>query len=116
MRSRCPAGLSAHLDSARKFEALGPFDRRGRSLRQFDLHRRMMLYPCSYMIYSKAFDALPFAAKESVYARMWDILTGRSDEPRYTRLARADRRAVIEILQATKRDLPRYFISPSGKG
>jgi len=98
-----------------KFEALGPFDRRGRSLRQFDLHSRMMLYPCSYMIYSKAFDALPFAAKESVYARLWSILSGRSDESRYTRLPRADRRAIIEILQDTERDLPRYFTSPSGK-
>src|SRR3974377_2081942 len=60
-----------------KFEALGPFDRKGRSLRQFDLHRRTMLYPCSYMVYSKAFEALPFAAKRLVYARMRDILSGR---------------------------------------
>src|SRR5262249_2780944 len=58
-----------------KFETLGPFDRRGRSLRQFDLHTRMMRYPCSYMIYSKAFEALPAAAKKSVYERIWFVLT-----------------------------------------
>jgi hypothetical protein len=92
-----------------KFESIGPYDRRGRSLRQFDLNKRMMRYPCSYMIYSKAFDALPSGARESVYARMWDILAGRSDEPRYARIPPADREAIIEILQDTKRELPRYF-------
>ncbi|PWU07643.1 MAG: hypothetical protein C5B51_09645 [Terriglobia bacterium] len=92
-----------------RFETLGPFDRRGRSLRQFDLHRRMMLYPCSYMIYSKAFIALPLAAKRLVYARMRDVLNGRSKEPRYARMSPSDRQAVLEILRDTKRDLPQYF-------
>lgn len=89
-----------------KFEALGPFDRRGRSFRQFDLRRRMMVYPCSYMIYSKSFEALPFAAKRLVYARMRDILTGHSAEPRYARMSRWDRQAVLEILRDTKSDWP----------
>ena len=87
-----------------KFEALGPYDRRGRSLRQFDLNRRMMRYQCSYMIYSKAFDALPPGARQSVYARIWDILAERSEEPRYARMTRADRKAVFQILSDTKRD------------
>ena len=43
------------------FEKQGPLDRRGRSLRQFDLTRRMFRYPCSYLIYSEAFDAMPIA-------------------------------------------------------
>jgi hypothetical protein len=87
-----------------RFESVGPFDRTGRSLRRFDLNRRMMRYSCSYMIYSKAFDALPSNATESVYARIWDILEGRSREPRYTRIPRPDREAVVEILRDTKRD------------
>jgi hypothetical protein len=89
-----------------KFEGLGPFDRKGRSFRQFDLRRQMMLYPCSYMIYSKAFEALPFAAKRLVYARMRDILTGRLAEPRYARMSRLDRQAILEILRDTKSDWP----------
>ena len=44
---------------AEKFAAQGPADRRGRSLRQLDLERRLLRYPCSYMIYSAAFGALP---------------------------------------------------------
>jgi hypothetical protein len=98
-----------------KFESVGPYDRRGRSLRQFDLNKRMMRYPCSYMIYSKAFDALPSGVRESVYARMWDILAGRSDEQKYARISRADRESVVEILQDTKRDLPRYFSHLQGR-
>jgi hypothetical protein len=29
-----------------------------------------MRYPCSYMIYSPAFEALPVDAKKSIYGRM----------------------------------------------
>ena len=49
---------------AQKFASEGPSDSRGRNLRQFDLQTRIFRYPCSYMIYSKAFDSLPEPAKE----------------------------------------------------
>jgi hypothetical protein len=48
--------------------AQGPKDSQGRSLRQFDLERRIMRYPCSYMIYAPAFDALPAGLNEAVPA------------------------------------------------
>jgi hypothetical protein len=48
---------------AQEFEARGPRDARGRSLRDFDLQRRIFKYPCSYLIYSEAFDAIPQPAK-----------------------------------------------------
>jgi hypothetical protein len=91
------------------FPAQGPRDRRGRSLRDFDLRNRLFRYSCSYMIYTEAFDALPPVAKEAVYARMWEILSGREKHARYSRLAPAERRAVVEILRDTKKDLPPYF-------
>ena len=94
---------------AEKFAALGPADGQGRSLRQFDLERRLLKYPCSYMIYSKAFDAMPAMAKSAVYKRMWRVLSGQERGEAYSRLASADRRAIIEILRATKKDLPGYF-------
>jgi hypothetical protein len=87
---------------AEKFTAAGPKDSHGRSLRQFDLERRMMRYPCSYMIDSAAFEGLPGVAKEAVYKRMWEILSGAEQNARYARLSPADRRAVVEILRATK--------------
>ncbi len=89
------------------FEAAGPRDRQRRSLRQFDLQRRLMRYPCSYMIYTDAFNSLPNQTKEAIYRRMWTILSGA--EP--SKLSRSDRQAVVEILRDTKPDLPAYFVS-----
>jgi hypothetical protein len=100
---------------AEKFAAQGPRDSQGRSLRQFDLKRRMMLYPCSYMIYSPAFDALPSDAKAAIYRRMWQILSGEEHSGKYASLSRADRQAVVEILRETKPGLPEYFHGDVGK-
>ena len=94
---------------AEKFAALGPADGKGRSLRQLDLDRRLMKYPCSYMIYSSAFDALPADARNVIYQRMWQILSGRDTNKKYASLTTADRQAIVEILRATKKDLPAVF-------
>ena len=95
---------------AATFSAQGPRDAKGRSLRDLDLRSRMFRYPCSYMIHTEAFDALPAAAKTAVYTRLWDILSGREKHQRYSRLTAADRRAIVEILRDTKKDLPAYFM------
>ena len=93
---------------AEKFAAQGPFDRKGRSLHQLDLKTRTMRYPCSYMIYSAAFDALPAATRDAIYQQMWRILSGAQK----SRLSLAERRAVVEILHDTKPGLPPYFSAP----
>jgi hypothetical protein len=92
------------------FGAQGPKDAKGRSLRDFDLTRRLFKYPCSYLIYSEAFDGMPQAAKTAVYARLWDVLSGKVPPRRGERtMAAAERQAIIEILRETKRDLPASF-------
>ena len=68
-----------------------------------------MRYPCSYMIYSPLFDGLPAIAKDAIYKRMWSILSGADRQEVYGRLSAADRRAIVDILRATKKDLPSYF-------
>jgi hypothetical protein len=93
----------------KKFESQGPLDSHGRSLRQLDLGKRLLRYPCSYMIYSQAFDGLPTAAKSGVYSRLWDVLSGKDKSARYSKLTAADRSAIIGILLDTKKDLPAYF-------
>jgi len=93
------------------FAAKGPRDAQGRSLREFDLRRRLFKYPCSYMIYTPAFDALPAAAKNAVYSRLWEVLSGRETNARYRTLTPQDRQAIVAILRDTKRDLPAYFSS-----
>jgi hypothetical protein len=92
-----------------RFAKAGPRDAQGRSLRDFDLRRRLFQFPCSYMIYTPAFDAMPSLARDAVYGRMWEVLSGREKQPRYRALSLADRRAIVEILRATKPGLPDYF-------
>src|SRR5262249_13221813 len=67
--TQLPSKIEGTSGFAEKFASEGPFDSKGRSLRQFDREHRLMRYPCSYMIYSGAFDALPDEGKEAVYAR-----------------------------------------------
>jgi hypothetical protein len=94
---------------AEEFATRGPQDREGRSLRQFDLERRLFRYPCSYMIYSEAFDALPDEARDAIYQRLWSIVSGNVKDGKYARLSSADRRSIVEILRETKKGLPGYF-------
>jgi len=95
---------------AERFSASGPKDRKGRSLYELDLTHRLMKYPCSYLIYSPAFDALPPMVKEPIYKRMWAILSGQEQDQRYRAvLSNADRQAIVEILRDTKKALPSYF-------
>jgi hypothetical protein len=69
-----------------------------------------MKYPCSYLIYSPAFDALPAGAKDPIYRRMWEVLSGQERDVRYREaLSLEDRQAIVEILRDTKPDLPSYF-------
>ena len=74
------------------FSAQGPFDRRGRSLRQLDLERRLLKYRCSYMIYSAAFRTLPGDVRQAIYRRTREVLSARDDT------------AVLEILGETVPD------------
>jgi len=104
-----PGPVASRSGFAERMSASGPRDRRGRSLYELDLQRRLLKYPCSYLIYSPAFDALPPLAKAPIYRRMWHVLSGETGEPRYRSLSLADRRAVVEILKDTKPDLPAYF-------
>jgi hypothetical protein len=107
-----PEGLRGGSEFAAAFRARGPIDSKGRSLREFDLGSRLMRYPCSFLIYSDAFDALPVQVRDAVYQRLWSVLSGNDRNARYARLTRADRAAIVEILRETKKELPAYFKQP----
>jgi hypothetical protein len=104
-----PAPVRGVSAFAKEFPSKGPRDSKGRSLRELDLTRRLLRYPCSYMIYTEAFDALPPAAKGIVFERMWQVLSGAATDWDYSKLTPADRRAIVEILGDTKVGLPDYF-------
>jgi hypothetical protein len=76
---------------AEAFQAVGPRDRKGRSLRDLDLATRLLRYPCSYMIYSPGFDGLPAPLRTAIYGRLKAVLEGSNP-------------AILEILRETKPD------------
>ena len=81
------------------FPQRGPRDKKGRSLRDFDLKTRLFRYPLSYMIYSETFDAMPAAVREEVYRKIFDGLNGKDP----------GRRAAIEIVRETKTGVPPHW-------
>lgn len=90
-----------------QFEARGPRDPQGRSLRDFDLKTRMFRYPCSYLIYSQAFDGLPSKLRQRVLNQLKLILEDKlQGEPakRFAHLSKQDRVNIKQILLATKPD------------
>jgi len=99
-------GVEGSSSYRKEFEARGVRDAEGRSLRDFDLKTRIFRYPCSYLIYSASFDALPEPAKGYVYHRLLEVLSGEDKSGDFSRLSAEDRRAVLEILLATKPGLP----------
>jgi hypothetical protein len=97
---------------ASDFAARGPRDSKGRSLRDFDLKTRLFRFPCSYLVYSRAFDSLPSAVKEHVYQRLWEILASGQAKSGDPVLSIDDREAIVEILRDTKPDLPEFWRAP----
>lgn len=85
-------------------------DSQGRSLRQLDLSQYMFKYPCSYLVYTEAFDALPAPMMKFVRHRVTEVLTASRTPEGYERLSDADRAAVREILAETK---PGFLVEAS---
>ncbi len=107
------APLTAPVKGASTFSTTfpqrGPKDKQGRSLRDFDLQKRLFKYPLSYMIYTKAFDNLPAWDRDRIYQKLYDVLTGENTDPKFAKLSAEDRRNVLEIVRDTKTNLPAYW-------
>lgn len=94
---------------SKEFTAQGLRDKHGRSLRDLDLRNKLFRYPCSYLIYSEAFDALPKPALDELYRQLWLALTGETKDRELAAIPAANLQAVLEILRQTKPNLPAYF-------
>lgn len=94
-------GIEGSSGFTQAFQLMGPRDSKGRSLRDLDLQTRLLKYPLSYMIYSRAFDALPPVAKQKTLDRIRRVLSGEITGPQYAHLTPAIRQAITEILQET---------------
>jgi hypothetical protein len=47
--------------------------------------------------------------KAQLYKRLYDILTNRDTSGAFARISTVDRKAIFEILRATKPNLPDYW-------
>ena len=81
----------------------------GRSLKDFQLLTRLFKHRCSYLIYSRSWDALPDKFREQLYRRLYDILTAKDPVKGYGHLSDSERRDILEILRATRTGLPDYW-------
>jgi hypothetical protein len=108
---RLEARLEGTSGFATEFSHKGPRDSRGRSLRDFDLEQRLFRHPCSFLVYTPAFDALPELQLEYLAQRMWQVLTGQDPTGRFTHLTDKDRTAIREILRETKPEFTRRWPS-----
>lgn len=98
---RLTAPVEGTSEFVAEFEKLGPQDSQGRSLREFDLETRLLKYPCSFLIYSDSFAALPPVIRQYIDHRLEEILSGEDTSPEFAHLTSADRRAIREILADT---------------
>jgi hypothetical protein len=96
---------------AKDFSARGPRDQRGRSLRQLDLNVRLFRYPCSYLIYSDAFTALPQQTRLQALKRLRAILENRNPDAEFEHLTPIAKTEILEILEAT---LPEFSAARAG--
>lgn len=87
---------------SKEFQSRGVRDSQGRSLRELDLETRMFRYPCSYMIYSAAFEGLPDEVRHEVLVQLNAILRGNDDSEQYRHLTPIDRLQILQILTDTK--------------
>ena len=102
--AKLDAPIAGSSNFAESFVGKGPRDPKGRSLRELDLAIRLFRYPCSYLIYSKAFDALPGEVKTYIYQRFREVLGGEDTSENFAHLSETDRAAIFDILAATKTD------------
>ena len=96
------------------FQKPGPRDAEGRSLRDLDLNRRLFRYPCSFLIYSESFQALPERVREYVFARLDEVLSGRDRSRDFALLSDEDRGAIREILIETLPEAKQHWAGGEG--
>lgn len=102
-------GVSKFAD---QFSTRQPRDAQGRSLFQLDLQTRLLRYPCSWLIYSESFEAMPAVVYARVAERLHEVLTAGETPAGFSHLSGQDRRAIYEILHDTKPRLAAIWDHP----
>lgn len=111
------AGKKIEGDEAfrRVFLSRATTDDKGRSLRDLNLSDRIFEHRCSFMIHSPAFLGLPQGLKEKIYKRLVEVLEPADPAEGYAYFAPGERKAILEILQATVDGFPGHAVSASSE-
>jgi len=91
------------------FQARGVRDKAGRSLRDLDLEHRLFRLPCSYLVHSRAFAALPPELLAALWLDLGAILRGEDGARPMPQLGAGDRAAILAYLHETLSLLPEGF-------
>jgi len=98
-------GIAGSKEFQKAFRGNRKEDSQGRSLKDFDLQRRLFKYRCSYMIYSKAFDSLPDHLEKAVFKQLVSVLRSEARRDRFKDLSKEERATILEILTETKPEI-----------
>ncbi len=93
-------GIAGSEAFAEAFANGGVETERGKSLRDMRLYERVFKYRCSYMIYSKAFKALPEIVKKRIFEKLRSALSEEGVEE-FNYLGSRERKSIEAILEET---------------
>jgi len=109
-------GIEGTTGFAAEFAAHAPRDAAGRSLKDLDLSRRLLRHPCSHLVHSASFAALPPELHERFWARMDAVLAPGAPAEGFAHLSADDRRAIRGILAATVPGAPQAWRADAAPG
>lgn len=104
-----PDGVVGGVAFREAFAAGALRDGDGRSLREFDLSRRIFAHRCSYLIHSEMFAALPEPLLARIFARLQSALESRDPKDRYAYLPAGEKERIRAILLATHPEAKRRW-------
>jgi len=107
-------GIEGSSSFATDFGRTALKDGEGRSLRDFQLAKRLFKYRCSYLIYTPGFTKLQPVLRRMALERLWKALTQPGTEPRYDYLTSHERETILGILHQTLSNLPPCFEQKPG--
>lgn len=108
-----PAPVTGTAGFSEVFPQTGQRDSQGRSLRDLDLQTHLFRYPCSYLVETPHFDALPDEVKQRIAVRLSEILSKQNPDPRYAHITAEDGAVTLEILKELR---PGLFASVVADG
>ncbi len=93
--------VAGHGQYRKDFRESRRISKTGKSLKDLDLKDRLLTYRLSWMIYSRAFQGMPRAAKEEFYHQLYEILSGERFDRTYAHLDVEESKVLMEILDDT---------------